>query len=197
MENKRIITENIEEFASVLPRIGVIISLDYGARKIGIAVTDRERIIASPLTTKTTEEFEFFLENFMQNTQVAGIVIGIPLDSYGMHDKRTDVVGEFAKRIHFNINLPILLVDERMTTRLAQTSMLYLGDFGKTSLIHSKQKLSKKITQNVSWKQKQGSERVNKKIKVNINTVDFSDDSEAACAILDLALTMLGNLQEK
>ena len=65
-----------------------LLSIDYGLKRIGIAVTDPERIIASPLTTISPNELLPFLKKYFTDENVSTIVLGFPADV----DQKKDIV---------------------------------------------------------------------------------------------------------
>ena len=58
--------------------MGRIIAIDYGLKRVGIAVTDPLRIIATPLTTVANNEVITFFKNYFQQEKVLLIVVGMP-----------------------------------------------------------------------------------------------------------------------
>lgn len=190
------ITENITDFANHIPKNGKILGIDYGMRKVGIAITDVDRIIPTPLKImQNNEKFLRNLSDLIMENQISAIAIGIPLDENGNADSRGENIKKFANNIYNIVKLPILLMDERMTSKGAQKSGIYFGDFGKQSLLHSNRRIGRKITQNLSWMNKNNQQlQSNKKIKISLDLIDFNDDAVAASMLLEKVLQMLNNL---
>lgn len=96
-----------------------ILAIDYGLRRVGIAVTDVEQTVAMALTTVDNEIFLPFLEKYCQNEDVQTIVIGYPLDI----DKDKDIViaidemYELLKKMF--VDKKIFKIDERYTSKIA------------------------------------------------------------------------------
>jgi putative Holliday junction resolvase len=59
--------------------MGRILAIDYGSKRIGLAITDPMQIFASPLNTVSPKEFDNFIENYLKTEEVDAFVIGYPL----------------------------------------------------------------------------------------------------------------------
>lgn len=101
-----------------------ILAIDYGAKRIGVALSDPGRIIASPLTTLTRRTGKRppwpELERLVREHEVTELVVGLPLDLEGNESSWTAEVREFAERIRTKTSLPVHLLDERMTSVRAE-----------------------------------------------------------------------------
>lgn len=105
-----------------------ILSIDYGGKRTGLAVTDPLQIIATGLTTVPSKELIPFLKNYFQQEQVEKIIIGDPRNWDDSATHATPLVAAFIKELrkHFP-GLPIESVDERYTSKMAKQSMLESG----------------------------------------------------------------------
>lgn len=96
-----------------------LLSIDYGLKRIGIAVTDPEQIIASPLTTITPQELLPFLKKYFEQEDVSTIIIGFPADV----DPKKDIVLTIKKVYQVLIETfptkKVELYDERYTSKIA------------------------------------------------------------------------------
>jgi len=108
--------------------MGRLLAIDYGMRRVGIAVTDTLQIIASGLTTVANKDVEAFLKKYLKEEEVDEIILGYPL---GLDNQPTDLTHEVAA---FNIKLnewfptvPIRLVDERFTSKMAKATLISSG----------------------------------------------------------------------
>ena len=102
-----------------------IISIDYGKRRTGIAVTDPLQIIANGLATVSTSQLYRFLVDYMSKEQVERIVIGKPMQPNGKPSENLERVQQFVaqwKKAHPDV--PIDYVDERFTSVLAHRAMI-------------------------------------------------------------------------
>lgn len=120
------------------PRAGRIISLDWGLRRCGVAVSDesREFTFTRPqLYIKSQEELIQKVLGIVCEEKIVGIVIGLPLFSDGSESDTTKMVREFANSLSKNTDLPIVFVEENLTSTAAQE------EIGRKSISKIKQEL--------------------------------------------------------
>lgn len=105
-----------------------ILSIDYGTKRTGIAVTDTLQIIATGLTTIHTQTLFTFLEDYFKKEQVECVVIGNPkrLDNTPS-DSAQHVVGFTRKLKEKYPQLKIEMLDERFTSVMSQQAMIAAG----------------------------------------------------------------------
>ncbi|ARN71707.1 Holliday junction resolvase RuvX [Nonlabens tegetincola] len=104
------------------------LSIDYGKKRTGIAVTDPLQLIASGLTTVNTYELVPFIENYLRNEEVSTIVIGEPKQMNGEPSELGDVINAFAKALQEKYpSIEITRVDERFTSKMAFQTMIDSG----------------------------------------------------------------------
>lgn len=113
-----------------LPAHARLLGLDLGSKTIGLALSDLERQIASPL--ETIQRVKFGLDaaallKIAEKHQVAGLVIGLPLNMDGTEGPRVQSTRAFVRHLVPLTPLPILFWDERMST-LAVTRTLLDAD---------------------------------------------------------------------
>jgi putative Holliday junction resolvase len=121
------ITEDLQEFYNLSPK-GKIICIDYGLKKTGIALCDINRIMSLPLCTVSAKNLDDCLEQIKEiinRKQVKAIVLGLPLYLDGSYSKQTDITKKFAALLSNVIKIPILLQDERLTTKGAESYLKY------------------------------------------------------------------------
>ena len=105
-----------------------ILSIDYGRKRTGIAVTDPLQIIANGLATVSTSELYEFLLEYVQREEVERIVIGKPLKTNGQPSENLARVEQFVNRWRKNMSgIPIEYYDERFTSVLAHRTMIDAG----------------------------------------------------------------------
>ena len=105
-----------------------ILSIDYGKKRTGIAVTDPSQIIANGLTTVDTKDLIKFLREYVGREEVERFVIGLPTQPNGQpseNQKRVIVFSEKLKKIIPQI--PVDFYDERFTSVLAHQAILDSG----------------------------------------------------------------------
>ena len=108
-----------------MPRI---ISIDYGARRTGLAVTDPLQIIATGLTTVESKQLIPFLKDYFAKEEVELIIIGEPKNWDDTDTHATPLVEKIIKQLEKNFpKIPIKKVDERYTSKMAKDAMLEMG----------------------------------------------------------------------
>ena len=108
-----------------MPRI---ISIDYGARRTGLAVTDPLQIIATGLTTVESKQLIPFLKDYFAKEAVELIIIGEPKNWDDTDTHATPLVEKIIKQLEKNFpKIPIKKVDERYTSKMAKDAMLEMG----------------------------------------------------------------------
>jgi putative Holliday junction resolvase len=108
-----------------MPRI---LSIDYGGKRTGIAVTDPLQIIATGLRTVETKELMAFLKNYFLQEQVELVIIGMPVNWDDSDTHATPLVKKFIAAFTKNFpSIPVKEVDERFTSKLASQAMIEMG----------------------------------------------------------------------
>lgn len=108
-----------------MPRI---ISIDYGLKRTGLAVTDPLKIIATGLTTVESKELIPFLKNYFSKETVELIIIGEPKNMDDSDTHATPLVEKCIKELQKNFpSIPIVKVDERFTSKMAKEAMIEMG----------------------------------------------------------------------
>ena len=108
-----------------MPRI---LSIDYGLKRTGLAVTDPLKIIATGLTTVESKQLISFLKDYFSKEEVELIIIGEPKNWDDTDTHATPLVEKIIKRLEKNFpKIPIKKVDERNTSKMAKDAMLEMG----------------------------------------------------------------------
>ena len=105
-------------------------ALDVGGRRIGVALSDTTRVLASPLTTLRAEPRDRVLSEIaalVQRHEVVEVVVGLPLTLSGEIGPQAHIIQLFVERLKGVLTAPIHLFDERLTTVAAERMMLDLG----------------------------------------------------------------------
>ncbi|WP_425062872.1 Holliday junction resolvase RuvX [Pyruvatibacter mobilis] len=122
-------TEAAEEFAAALPPRGGLLGLDLGTKTIGIATSDPDRRIASPVTTLKRGKFSanlVELKALMAERATAGLVLGLPINMDGTSGPRAQSSRTFARNLARELAVPILLWDERLSTAAMERELISL-----------------------------------------------------------------------
>jgi len=107
-----------------------LLGVDYGAVRVGLAVTDSERIIASPLTTYVRRDADRDAEYFrdlVRKEEIGGLVIGLPVHLNGSEGEKATESRAFGKWLAEVTGLPAVFWDERFTTREAEGHLKAAG----------------------------------------------------------------------
>lgn len=105
-----------------------VLSIDYGRKRTGLAVTDPLQIIANGLTTVATHQLEQFVMSYLEKEQVERVVVGLPRQMNGEMSESWRYIEPFLNRLRkLRPELPIELVDERFTSVLAHQVILDSG----------------------------------------------------------------------
>ena len=105
-----------------------ILSIDYGKKRTGIAVTDPMQIIATGLTTIDSHELIPFLKKYLEIETVELIIIGMPLNLDNSDTQGTEPAKKAIERIKKAFpQMPIKEVDERYTSKMAKSAMIEMG----------------------------------------------------------------------
>lgn len=121
------ILPDITSFLAALPPFRAIIGLDLGDKTIGIAVSDLRRSIATPTEvirrTKFTEDAVKLLK-IIADRNIAGIILGLPLNMDGSEGPRVQSTHAFARNLARLRDLPITYWDERLSTVAAERALI-------------------------------------------------------------------------
>ena len=121
------ILPDITEFAAILPRYRAILGLDLGDKTIGVAASDLTRAVATPIEVIRREKFTLDAQRLLaivEGRQVAGLVLGLPLNMDGSEGPRVQSTRAFARNLEKLTPLPITFWDERLSTVAAERALL-------------------------------------------------------------------------
>ena len=128
------IFENYKDF----PRVGRIIGLDWGLRRCGVAISDETRnfvFVRPQINVKNQSELIDAVLKLIVEETVVGLVIGLPLYTDGTDSDTTKMVRDFADSLAKQTDLPIIFIEENLTSVVAQQNM------GKTNVAKIKSEL--------------------------------------------------------
>lgn len=105
--------------------MGRLLSIDYGMKRTGLAVTDGLQIIATALETVPTSKLMDFLKVYTQNEEVDSFIVGMPKNLDNKDTHTTEPVRKFGKQLTAVFpNIPLHWVDERYTSVMALRTMI-------------------------------------------------------------------------
>ncbi|MCP4884722.1 MAG: Holliday junction resolvase RuvX [Flavobacteriales bacterium] len=121
-----------------------ILALDYGEKRIGIAVTDEMQIIASGLTTVPTHEIFDFLKEYTKKEKVELFVVGEPKQMNNTaSESEKSIIPFLGKLEKIFSHIPIKRMDERFTSKMAFQTMIDSG-------LKKKQRQNKALVDEIS-----------------------------------------------
>ena len=101
---------------------------DYGAKRVGIAVTDEQRIISSPLDTYDTDKIFDFIDSYIYTNNVDLFLVGLPTNLKGLETDATKITTDFIKKLREKYKqVDVETYDERFTSKIARDSLIFLG----------------------------------------------------------------------
>jgi putative holliday junction resolvase len=108
--------------------MGVLIGIDFGKKRTGLAHTDTQQIIASGLTTVDTDDTIHYLSVYHRKTPIEKFVVGQPKQRDGSYsDVEKEILLFITQLIEVFPNTPIVRQDERFTSKMAFNSLIQSG----------------------------------------------------------------------
>jgi putative Holliday junction resolvase len=108
--------------------LGRLLAIDFGSKRVGIAVTDELQIAANALDTLSPADTLDFLQRYAAAHEVERIVVGIPVNLNGLPSAAAAGATEFVARIRRRLpKMPIDTFDERFTSKMAKQTILEAG----------------------------------------------------------------------
>jgi putative Holliday junction resolvase len=118
--------------------MGRLLAIDYGQKRVGLAVTDPDKIIATALETVAEKEVLEYLKNYIATEPVEVFVLGMPKKLDNTPSSNAAAVVKFQKKLETLFpDIPIALEDERFTSSLALDAMISGGMSKKNRRIKS------------------------------------------------------------
>ncbi len=97
-----------------------ILGIDYGIKRIGLALSDETLTIATPYAIVSPQEFRLMIEGLLVDKEVEQIVVGLPLNMSGGQTVQTQKTLQFVEILRQQTHLPIELMDERLSSTMAE-----------------------------------------------------------------------------
>ena len=124
--------------------MGRIMAIDYGLKRVGIAVTDPMKIIASPLTTIAADQLLDYIKDYSEREDLEELVIGWPMGLNNLETDSTRAVQSIVAKIRNKFpDLKVQTIDERFTSKIATEAI-------RASGARKKQRRDKKLIDKVS-----------------------------------------------
>ena len=108
--------------------VGRLLAIDYGSKRVGLAVTDPDKIIATALETVSAQEAIDFIKQYVSKEDVEKFVIGSPKNLDNTPSQSAPLVASFIKHLKKAFpEIPVQEVDERFTSKIALQTMVMGG----------------------------------------------------------------------
>lgn len=108
--------------------MGRILAIDYGQKRVGLAVTDNSQIIATALDTIHVKDIFTFLQTYIETETVDKIIVGEPLQMNNTASDAQRFTEPFVKKLKKQFPaIPVVRVDERFTSKMAHDTIIAAG----------------------------------------------------------------------
>ena len=121
----------LAELRDAVPRGGRLMGLDLGSKTIGLALSDAGFAIASPLVTLARKKFTadaLALKDLIDEHNVGGLVLGLPINMDGTEGPRCQSTRQFAANLMEKFDMPIAFQDERLSTAAVERVLIGEAD---------------------------------------------------------------------
>ncbi len=125
---------NIKEFKTGLPVRKAVLGIDYGSKRMGLAVSDLSRTIATPYKILYRREISADmaeLRKIMAEKEIGAVVMGLPLQMNGEEGEIAAEVRKFAAILEENFKFPVLLWDERLSSSAMENFLIKEVDLSR------------------------------------------------------------------
>jgi putative holliday junction resolvase len=99
--------------------MGKTLGIDYGTKRVGLAISDETLTLARELAILSPKEFFAQIQGLVQEHEISEIILGLPLNMSGEDTQKTAEVREFKKSLEELITVPVILRDERLSSVMA------------------------------------------------------------------------------
>lgn len=121
--------------SAALPTPGRLLAVDWGTKRIGLAISDPTQTVATPLGTLTRRAGRRFpmgqLKPYLETHQPVGVLLGLPLDAAGAEGAAARAARDTGALIATKTGLPVAYWDERMTTARVHRAQQETGGVGR------------------------------------------------------------------
>jgi putative holliday junction resolvase len=111
---------DIEDFKKKLPKKSRLMGIDPGGRRIGIAISDENKIIATPYTTLIKNKYSVFVKELIKivnENQIKGIIVGNPINMDGSSSQSSQSAKDLAINLSKDVTESITMWDERLSSQ--------------------------------------------------------------------------------
>ena len=110
---------DIEDFKKSIGNKSRLLGIDPGKKRIGLAISDEDKLVSTPLKTILKKKFFDFIKEIKEITEennIKGIVVGNPLNMDGSKGSSSQSSNDFARNLSNNISIPVTMWDERLSS---------------------------------------------------------------------------------
>ena len=110
--------------------MGRLLAIDHGEKRIGLAISDPNKIISKPLKTILLSDIELFYKKLLEiifDYDIEKLIIGLPVGMDGNYTLQTKKVEAFKVSLQGKIKIPIEMFDERLSSISAKKSLISQG----------------------------------------------------------------------
>lgn len=107
--------------------MGRLLGLDYGTHRVGVAISDTSHIIATPYAVLAADRAVDGIVEILGLEDIDEIVVGLPVSLSGDEGASAAAARSFADEVAARTGLPVVLVDERFTTKVAEDALIAGG----------------------------------------------------------------------
>lgn len=113
--------QDISDFLKSVEPATALVGIDYGQKRIGVAVSDLGRMIATPLSIVSSLDE---LSRVLGDRKIGGFVVGLPVQMNGQEGPQAQLTRTWAKKLEKKYALPIFFWDERLTSAAADRFLI-------------------------------------------------------------------------
>ena len=124
----------IRQVSEAIPSKGRLGGIDFGTVRVGVAITDPDRVLASPYETyqrRTTALDESYFQQLAREERLEGWIIGLPLHMSGDESQKSQEAREFGAWLQTITQLPVAFFDERYSSSFASEALSHAGIVAK------------------------------------------------------------------
>ncbi len=113
---------DIEDFKKSIEKKSRLLGIDPGKNRIGIAISDEDKLVSTPLKTifkKNNSNFINEIQKIIEENNIKGIIIGNPINMDGSKGPSAQSAEDFSKYISNNVSIPVTMWDERLSSQAA------------------------------------------------------------------------------
>ena len=113
---------DIEDFKKSIEKKSRLLGIDPGKNRIGIAISDENKLVSTPLKTilkKNNSNFINEIQTIIEENNIKGIIVGNPINMDGSKGPSAQSAEDFSKYISNNVSIPVTMWDERLSSQAA------------------------------------------------------------------------------